>query len=326
MNKFRVGEKVIPIKIPQKGHIGTIEKVIALPWIETEYQVGFNTEPYTVMHLESDLQKASYQETHATDEAHDYPHLLSDGEPKYPIGTRVRIINEEFRNGEIGYVVEIKERKALNDHIGYTYYVRFRDGSVPSFYEKNITIDSGLIKYTTEAIKSRGAVSSAFTKAGYLAEAYSESKIKAVTLGDVTSKHFVDWFFKMDDWAEITPEEFPFDMITRSDEISVYGYFNGYKLDGIIRVDEEDDSYELSFFFVNKTYQNRGIGQHLFQFILKRFNDKKQILHVYTDNALAIHIYKKYGFQIVGTEYDLVYRPTSPHYVMQRDAQKQPLH
>jgi ribosomal protein S18 acetylase RimI-like enzyme len=108
-------------------------------------------------------------------------------------------------------------------------------------------------------------------------------------------------------------------MIIHSDEISVYGYFNDDKLDGIIRVDEFDDCYELSFFFVNKDCQRQGIGQYLLRWIIKRFKDKKLSLSVYTDNSPAIHIYKKYGFKTIRTAYGVGYRPKAPYYIMQRD-------
>ena len=183
--------------------------------------------------------------------------------------------------------------------------------------------------YTEESIKNISAISTVFTEADINTyEIYNESaessSIKEVTRKDVTSKHFVDWFFKimkMDYFADIDPDEYPYSMITHSDEISVYGYFNDDNLDGIICVDEYDDNYFLSFFFVNKDCQRQGIGQYLFQYILRRFKDKKLILEVYTDNKPAIHIYKKYGFHIVKTAYGVGYRPNQPHYVMQKDIQ-----
>jgi hypothetical protein len=41
-------------------------------------------------------------------------------------------------------------------------------------------------------------------------------------------------------------------------------------------------------------------------------------LCVYTDNANAIHIYKKYGFEIMGTDYYRGPTPDKPHYIMQK--------
>ena len=179
-------------------------------------------------------------------------------------------------------------------------------------------------EYITEEVKSIGSISTLFTEIEiapekFFTESTQPFSIREVTHRDVTSKHFVDWFFKMDDWANITPKQFPFSMITHSDDIYVYGYFNGDKLDGIIRVDEYNDKYELSFFFVNKDLQDQGIGQYLFRYILNTFKNKKLVLYVYKDNSQAIHIYKKYGFYSIGTEYGRGYKPNSPHYIMQKD-------
>ena len=172
--------------------------------------------------------------------------------------------------------------------------------------------------------KRIGSISSFFTEAPEtFTEATELTKIKKVTRKDVVSKYFMDWFFKMDDWADITPEEFPFYMITNSDGINVYGYFNGDKLDAIIRVgDLVNDEYELSFFFVNKALQHQGIGQRLFKAMIDKFADKDLILYVYTDNYPAVHIYKKYGFKQVRVEYGRGYKPSAPHYVMRKECKK----
>jgi ribosomal protein S18 acetylase RimI-like enzyme len=170
-------------------------------------------------------------------------------------------------------------------------------------------------EYFMAAIKSRGAVLTAFTEADYLTESLKLSAIKTVSHRDVTSDHFVDWFFALEDWVSEPPEHFPYHLITHGDEVNVYGYFNGNQLDSIICVEESDDDYYLSFFCVNKDRQYQGIGQFLFQFVLNRFKDKTLTLTVRKDNAPAIHIYKKYGFTPVWISYE---DPASPCYVMQK--------
>ena len=185
----------------------------------------------------------------------------------------------------------------------------------------NETIDIDT-EYLAKSIKSIGLISSIFTEENDTYETFIESAepsgIKEVTRKDVTGKHFVNWFFEMDDWKNVPPEEFPFSEIINSEEFYVYGYFNDNKLDGIIRVEDYGDYYELSYFFVNKELQHQGIGQCLFQFVLNSFRDKKLILYVYKDNSPAIHIYKKYGFKIIGTDDGKGFRPYAPHYIMQR--------
>jgi len=173
-----------------------------------------------------------------------------------------------------------------------------------------------------------GLVSKVFAEAKILDfEYYNEniqpSAIRETTYEDVTSKHFIKWFFADEDWlgAGVGPEDFDFNIISHCKEKYVYGYFNGDNIDGIMRVDEYDDNYMLSFFITNDSLQNQGIGQSLLQSILQKFTDKKITLRVYTDKDKAIYIYKKYGFEIVDTGYGSGPHPSSPHYVMQRDAQ-----
>lgn len=62
MNKFNIGERVKATKGSHKGDIGVVEKVIAVPWAETEYQVGFNSKPYGLTLVESSLQKTLQEE------------------------------------------------------------------------------------------------------------------------------------------------------------------------------------------------------------------------------------------------------------------------
>jgi len=251
--------------------------------------------------------------------------------PKYPVGTRVRIINELHRNGEIGYVDNVKEIIILNELKGYNYYVRFKDKSISSFFEENIReqpyasrlTENDSSHCTEGAIRNIGSVSPVFAISQRTAlEVYKESaesfSIREVNHADVTSKYFVNWFFKIDKWVGNNPRQFPFRMITHNDDFSVYGYFNNDRLDGIIRVDDYEDSYELSFFCVNESVRQNGIGQYLLRYVLRKYNDKKMILNVYKGNDAAIYIYKKYGFKIIGSGYGKGYYPKSQHYVMRR--------
>jgi len=236
--------------------------------------------------------------------------------------------DEIQRVNDLARYLEKKKWDEYRDKLPDDEFEKFRQSKFPrekTLFERVLSreLDTKGFKKT---IKNIGAISTGFTEIGIKPyEIYREyvesSEIKEVGHKDVTGKYFKDWFFKMDDWAGINPKQFPFSMITHSDEISVYGYFNDNKLDGIIRVDEYDDYYYLSFFFVNKARQHQGIGQSLFRYILRRFKDKKIILFVYTDNSPAIHIYKKYGFKIIDTAYGVGYRPDNPHYIMQRDIQ-----
>jgi len=173
---------------------------------------------------------------------------------------------------------------------------------------------------TEQMAKSIGAISTVFTEAPDIYnESVGLSSIKEVRTKDVKSKHFINWFFSLDDWVGHDSDGFPFSMIIHGVEGFVYGYYNDDKLDSIIRIDDDNDSYFISFFCVNKSLQGQGIGQHLFQYILNRFRDKELFLKVYKDNTPAIHIYEKYGFKIKGVGFDIGAEPEKSHYIMQRD-------
>jgi len=192
--------------------------------------------------------------------------------------------------------------------------------------KEKILFERVLDESIDETVRKIGAISTHFSEVSYklLKESFAPSAIRAVTHDDVTSKYFIDWYFeilKVDYFADIDPDKYPFSMITHSDEISVYGYFNDDRLDAIIRVDNCHDHYYLSFFFVNKDCQRQGIGQYLFLWVLHRFRDKTISLSVYADNNPAIHIYKKYEFEIVKTAYGAGYRPDAPYYVMKRKSE-----
>ena len=244
------------------------------------------------------------------------------------VGARVRVVNNGHRHGSIGYIVRAEEWKILDDFLGYRYYVRFADDFITSYAEASVIeapFNTDWVKkmsFTFEGFKARGSILTVFTESSFLAESTDLNAIRGVQIKDVTSKYFVDWFFKLDDWVDTPPDRFPYEILTQNYDIGVfvYGYFNKDKLDGLIRIEEYDDFYEISFFCVKKDLQDRGIGQYLFDNVLRRFRDKKLLLYVYQDNDLAIHIYKKHGFKIIGNGDGKGYYPSKPHYIMERDA------
>ena len=246
----------------------------------------------------------------------------------FSIGTRVKVVNEKHRNGEIGYVGRVKPNQMKGNSRADVYYVKFEDGKVSSFFESNLRVapcTAHLMK-TIDGYRSIAAISNVFIEAGVTAEETINGpigpfEIKEVTHGDVTSKHFVDWFFMLENWTDATPDTFPYSEITHGDDFCVYGYFKCNDLDGIIRVDDNGDNYKILFFCVNEACQHQGIGQYLLQFVLEKFRNKKITLDVYMDNIPAVHIYRKYGFKTVGVGFGKGISPESSHYIMQRDVQ-----
>lgn len=238
--------------------------------------------------------------------------------------TAVKIIRGNYE-GSAGFIISENWDKKTDSS---TYNVKLENGETHTFFKFQLHHDNAiqaksiiLNESVADTVKRIGSISTVFTEINekLLKESFEPSAIGEVTHKDVTNKHFINWFFKLEDWVDETPREFPFSIITHSDDISVYGYFSDGKLDGLIRVYEDDDNYELSFFCVNPAVQHQGVGQYLFQFILNKFKDKKIILYVYKDSSPAIHIYKKYGFIIVKTGYGRGYFPKKLHYTMQKD-------
>jgi len=327
--------------------------------------------------------------------------------PKYPVGTRVKSI-EHFRNDEIGYVDKIKENMVMGDFVGYKYYVKFRDGEVPTFFEENIVAEpytghlrksylhrpdlhkpdlhkpekhydehaANSKKYAIDKIKDLSSIPTAdklkrmdevqidkIKEIGSTLTAFTEADINTIDFyienvdkyanflagkppsirevhhKDVTSNHFVRWFFSLENWVYCKAVDFPFNMIIHNDSHSVHGYFSGAnsskpcnavhaakssdKLDGLFRIDDYDDYYSLSFFCINPSLQGQGIGQHLLQYAINTFADKSMELCVRKDNKAAIHIYQKFGFEIIGSGQDRGFGGRSKtlieNYVMWRD-------
>ena len=72
---------------------------------------------------------------------------------------------------------------------------------------------------------------------------------------------------------------------------------------GFIRIRYKDtfNAYAISLLFVDPSFHNLGIGSKLLQHAIDQFGNKDIVLNVFTDNSVAIHIYKKFGFIIEET-------------------------
>ena len=65
------------------------------------------------------------------------------------------------------------------------------------------------------------------------------------------------------------------------------------------------DSYELWNVQIFEPFQRMGYGTFMLREIIKRYkrfikSDMPLILYVYKDNEVAINLYKRFGFKIVG--------------------------
>lgn len=129
-------------------------------------------------------------------------------------------------------------------------------------------------------------------------------EIRMIGKKDYTNPKFLEWLYKLD---EFQPEEqeLVFNMLHASTTHGnyVYGYFINDIMRGFIRIRYKDtfNAYAISLLFVDPSFHNLGIGSKLLQFVIDQFGNKDIVLNVFTDNSIAIHIYKKFGFIIEET-------------------------
>ena len=129
-------------------------------------------------------------------------------------------------------------------------------------------------------------------------------EIRMIDEKDYTNHKFLEWLYKLD---EFQPEEqeLVFDMLHASTTHGnyVYGYFINDIMRGFIRIRYKDtfNAYAISLLFVDPSFHNLRIGSKLLQFVIDQFGNKDIVLNVFTDNSVAIHIYKKFGFIIEET-------------------------
>lgn len=95
----------------------------------------------------------------------------------------------------------------------------------------------------------------------------------------------------------IQPEELQ--KLMESGKFFILCCFDGKKLVGVVAISE---FCHVSLFFVEKTYQRRGIAKALFAKVLKRCIQKNPELDGITANSspYAVPVYKRLGFEITG--------------------------
>ena len=133
-----------------------------------------------------------------------------------------------------------------------------------------------------------------------------DGEIRVPTREDYLNPEFVKWLlFKTEEFEDDEPETFDFSVFETNPTIRnyVYGYFINDIMRGFIRIRYKDtfNAYAISLLFVDTSFHNLGIGSKLLQFVIDQFGNKDIVLNVFTDNSIAIHIYKKFGFIIEET-------------------------
>lgn len=64
---------------------------------------------------------------------------------------------------------------------------------------------------------------------------------------------------------------------------------------------DKDNRFEIWSLYVKERYQNKGYGTRMLTEFLSQFkSDKPLFLYVYKTNKIAIRLYEKVGFTIIG--------------------------
>lgn len=114
-----------------------------------------------------------------------------------------------------------------------------------------------------------------------------------------------------DDWKKL------YERVITSNypNFDTYVYVKKGKNVGYINYSRQEKN--IKQLYVLPEYHNQGIGQKLIKYVLESYNETMTI-GVRKDNDVALHIYTKYGFEIIKEEeYDAsgIYLP---HYVLER--------
>lgn len=130
-------------------------------------------------------------------------------------------------------------------------------------------------------------------------EATASYSIRATKRSDVTDPYFVEWFFKNDDFKDISPEKFDFNLLVNQPggRYQVFGYFEYNRCEGTIVCERKNGYYHLEMFYVNPAKQNKGIGSKLMRKVIAKLGTNELRLNVFASNKRAIHVYEKAGFK-----------------------------
>ena len=81
-----------------------------------------------------------------------------------------------------------------------------------------------------------------------------------------------------------------------SDRVRMHGYHQNNKLIGVIGVQEVKDVILIRHAYTLSSYQNRGAGSALIEYLLKKNQDSRLLVGTWKDATWAIQFYQKFGF------------------------------
>ena len=83
-----------------------------------------------------------------------------------------------------------------------------------------------------------------------------------------------------------------------SDGVRMYGYHHNSTLIGVIGVQEVKDVILIRHAYTLSSYQNKGAGSALIEYLLKKNKDSRLLVGTWKDATWAIQFYQKFGFII----------------------------
>jgi len=81
-----------------------------------------------------------------------------------------------------------------------------------------------------------------------------------------------------------------------SDGVRMYGYHQNDKLIGVIGVQDVKDVILIRHAYTLPSYQNRGTGSALIEYLLKKNQYSRILVGTWKDATWAIKFYQKFGF------------------------------
>ena len=81
-----------------------------------------------------------------------------------------------------------------------------------------------------------------------------------------------------------------------SDGVRMFGYLNDNRLIGVIGIQEVKDVILIRHAYTLTSYQNKGIGSALFEYLLKKNQNFHILVGTWKNATWAIRFYEKFGF------------------------------
>ena len=81
-----------------------------------------------------------------------------------------------------------------------------------------------------------------------------------------------------------------------NDGVRMYGYHDNNKLIGVIGIQEVKDVILIRHAYTLTSYQNKGAGSALLQYLLKKNQNSRLLVGTWKNAIWAIRFYEKFGF------------------------------